>query len=761
MSPAAGGSPTAKGGVVRGRVRASVAAVLVVAVATIAAACAPPGPSGPPLPGPGLQVRAGIEQVYVTGAAQGDEVRVAGPLGDRSPQVVTRSADALGSVVVRDLRQGAEYQVDHPASGTSRRIRVLVADEHPDRSFYAGTTLREGLNYVPMRDGTLLAAVVRPPVGQSLGNGPFPTVVEYSGYQVAAPRDPIYDKVGRLLGIVSGDDPLLPGGETSLGSELVRFAGYATVSVQLRGSGCSGGEADLFDLPSAADGYDVVETVAAQPWVLGSRVGMVGISFSGFSQLATAGTRPPHLAAIAPLSFAGRLWDVGWPGGIRNVGFAEGWLSERQRNAAPAPGPGALPYANALVQTDEYCRRNQELRLQTRDAVGLFQQQSTRTALYDRRDFVTAMGRIDVPVFGALQYQDEQTGAAAMLGLDRLTPRNPRVWMELSDGQHVDAVSPDTVVDLFQFLDLYVARRSPELKLGLYLIQGLVFGDGATKLPFPSLFGLPYDEALRRWEAQPTFRYGFERERGGSGDASGSRWSFRSPTFPPAGTAVQRWYLGPDGTLGTAVPAAGEASWRSDPRARPDTFGTWTTVPAGTGVGFTSAPMERTTTLVGPVAADLWVSSTAADTDLQVTLTEVRPDGSEMLLNSGVQRASQRRLDPAVDTPLVPGHTFTDPSPLPTGVHLVRVQVLPVGHALRAGSRLRVVVGPVGGDKAAWRYGSVDRTAPPTNTLALGGAAPSSVLLPVVEVPGVPSDLPPCPLVGQPCRPYVPAANGG
>jgi putative CocE/NonD family hydrolase len=148
-----------------------------------------------------------------------------------------------------------------------------------------------------------LAATVRPPIGQSLSDGPFPTVIEYSGYQIAAPNEPLIAKVGSLLGLPS--DPLAPGGETDVGSLLVRLAGFAVVSVQMRGTGCSGGESDLFDLPTRLDGYDAVETVAAQPWVKGGTVGMVGISFSGFSQVATAATHPPHLSAVAPMSFVG------------------------------------------------------------------------------------------------------------------------------------------------------------------------------------------------------------------------------------------------------------------------------------------------------------------------------------------------------------------------------------------------------------------------------------------------------------------------
>ena len=52
---------------------------------------------------------------------------------------------------------------------------------------------------------------------------------------------------------------------------------------------------------SLLDGYDVVETIARQPWVLHGRPGMVGLSYPGISQLFVAQLQPPHLAAIAPL----------------------------------------------------------------------------------------------------------------------------------------------------------------------------------------------------------------------------------------------------------------------------------------------------------------------------------------------------------------------------------------------------------------------------------------------------------------------------
>lgn len=70
-------------------------------------------------------------------------------------------------------------------------------------------------------------------------------------------------------------------------------------------------------------------------------------------------------------------------------------------------------------------------------------------------------------------------------------------------------------------------------------------------------------------------------------------------------------------------------------------------------------------------------------------------------------------------------------------------------------------MGPVGGDRSAWAYDSVDATAPPTNTIGLGGPHPSSASFTVVPGVAAPNPLPACNLSGQSCRTYVPASNGG
>jgi hypothetical protein len=755
--------------------RARVAALACTVLVALSAGCAiVPTPSVPdttprPVTSPRADYRVlgGVEQLYVLDALEGDRIDVL----SQGVAVATGVADRFGSLAVRELEQGRTYQVRNRTSGDVRDVRILVADEHPSAETYRATRLREGLNYVPMRDGITLAATVRPPIGQSLSDGPFPTVIEYSGYQIAAPNEPLIAKVGSLLGLPS--DPLAPGGETDVGSLLVRLAGFAVVSVQMRGTGCSGGESDLFDLPTRLDGYDAVETVAAQPWVKGGTVGMVGISFSGFSQIATAATRPPHLSAIAPMSFVGSLYDIAHPGGIFNDGFARTWMAERVASTRPAPAEGALPYANELVRTDARCRDNQRLRLQTRDGDGLIRSEDTFGVVYQRRDFRAWMRDIQVPTFASLQFEDEETSSYAVLSARDLVGANDRVWLNVSSGHHRDAVTPDTITQFFEFLDIYVARQAPSPKLLVNLVSGIIFGEGSDVPPLPTAMAPTLAEARASFEARPRVRVLLELAEGANeGRNRGAAWQLTDSTFPLSDSVERTWYLGDGGTLTDAAGPPAAASYRPDPAARRRDPGPasvasaaafeWTAVAPDAGLGFVSSPLTEDVVALGPAALDLRLSSNAADTDVAVVITEVRPDGQEMLVGTGVQRASMRDVDPARSTATVPAFTLVGARPLEGGVAEVPVQVLPMGHVFRAGSRIRVLVTAVNGDRERWTYDSVvpaGRSV--TDTIHLGAATPSSITFTLSPRRGYPAASLPCPAAAKPCRPYTPMLNGG
>ena len=91
----------------------------------------------------------------------------------------------------------------------------------------------------------------------------------------------------------------------------------------------------------------------------------------------------------------------------------------------------------------------------------------------------------------------------------------------------------------------------------------------------------------------------------------------------------------------------------------------------------------------------------------------------------------------------------------------MRVPIYPVAHAFRAGSRIRVTVQATGGDRPRWDFATLDRGRT-RNTIALGGARASSLVLPVLAGARAGAPLPaPTALRGQPSRAYRPASNGG
>jgi hypothetical protein len=188
----------------------------------------------------------------------------------------------------------------------------------------------------------------------------------------------------------------------------------------------------------------------------------------------------------------------------------------------------------------------------------------------------------------------------------------------------------------------------------------------------------------------------------------------------------------------------------------------WTQNPAGTAASYITAPLTGNTVVIGGGALQAWVKSQARDVDLQVTVSEVRPDGLETYVQSGWLRASGRKLDSRKSTLLAPVPSFRrkDAAPLPRGKFAkVIVPLYYEGHAYRAGSRIRVTISAPSGDQPVWAFGRAVPRGATSVTIGHGASMPSRLVLPVVPGVSVPTGLPPCPgLRGEPCRTYQPAS---
>ena len=365
---------SAEDGQVRGA-RGPLAVVVVTLLALVGSAEAQAGVA--------LTARGSVEQVYVTGATPGKELT----LLHKGDVVGTRTVGALGGAVFRKVEPGGGYTVEQ-GGAESKRVKVITGrPKPPSKSIYNQPLPAGGYGYIEMRDGVKLAATVHLPGPPE--DGPYPTFVEYSGYATADPDGP-----------ESGIQPV---------AELL---GYAVVDVSMRGTGCSGGAFDFFERLQALDGYDAIETVARQPWVLHGKVGMMGISYGGISQLFVAATRPPSLAAITPLSVIDETLTTLYPGGILNTGFAFEWAVDRVEDGQPASATTGQPYAWEQIQGgDAICADNQTLHP---EAVNLIRKirhnEHYRPQVADPLAPATFVKKINVPVFMACQWQDEQTG---------------------------------------------------------------------------------------------------------------------------------------------------------------------------------------------------------------------------------------------------------------------------------------------------------------------------------------------------------------
>jgi len=724
----------------------------------IAAACAAvllaaPAALGAPV------VRGSVEQVHVTGAPPGARA----VLLHRGDRVATRRAGRQGGVVFRHVRPGRGYRVRVGQGRPSRAVRVLSTRAAPPSTRrYAQRLPAGGYGYLTTRDGTKLAVNVTLP--GPADQGPYPTLVEYSGYGYANPA----------------------GGESSI-QAVLRLLGYAVVDVNMRGTGCSGGAFDYFEPLQGLDGYDVVETVARQPWVLHGKVGMAGVSYGGISQLFVAATRPPSLAAITPLSVIDSTQTTLYPGGILNTGFALSWARDRVHDARPASPTGGQAWALERIRAgDEVCERNQALHDQAVDLIAKTRaNRFYRPRIADPLAPIMFVDRIRVPTFLACQWTDEQTGGHCPALASRFTGTD-RAWFTFTNGVHTDSLDPATFNRWFDFLELYVARRKPVLPAaaaaGAGAIYQAVLGVPDQTLPPDPIRDQPdFASALAAFEAQPRVRILFDNGAGSPmAGAPVAAFEQSFPSWPIPGTQARAWHVGPGGTLADAPPAAdGEDRFTWNPKARPATSftgntaggpgGLWTATPTyhwdpnppGTAASWLSAPLAADTAVIGAGAVDLWIQASVPDVDLQVTVTEVRPDGNETFVQNGWLRSSQRALDRARSTELEPVLSLrrATAAPLPPGRFTkVTVPLYYQGHVYRAGSRLRVIVAAPGGDQPVWEFGE---TRPASGTaevrIAHGPGRPSRVLLPVVPSVSVPTPLPPCPgLRGQPCRPAAP-----
>ncbi|MEH3046961.1 CocE/NonD family hydrolase [Sphingomonas adhaesiva] len=560
--------------------------------------------------------------------------------------------------------------------------------------------------YLITRDGTRLRYSVLLPKGK----GPFPTIVNYSGYDPGAIGGAAYLADNTAMSV-------------NLDRTLVEH-GYALFGVNARGTACSEGVFDFLGRDYGRDGRDAIEFIAAQPWSDGA-VGMANWSWAGMSQIATAAERPPHLKAIAPGMVLGDARLDSWaPGGVPAPAFVSGWwefLHDRWASVR----------TSAEAEGDQRCLTQVATNLRTAEAnsvPGILIRHPLRDEYIEERHLAARTANIDVPVLSMEAFQDEAVTSRQGHYHETLDPA--RLWLVQTNGGHDLYESTRFRATLLAFLDRFVKGTA----------------NGFEKRPHVEAW-LESHSAGGDWHAyQEAVQPGFTVE--------GAR-------YPIAARAV-RFALGADGLLSDTAAGAGTPDAYDYPRpgvAVDVDFDAdrWGALPADWRRGslaYTSPPLDRTLLTYGPASADLWVSATASDADLQVTLTEVRPDGQEMFVQRGWLRLSDRMQDDGKATALRPFPLDRPETmvPLTPGEPVLgRVELNKFGHVFRAGSRIRIWIDT----PSAWGgYGFAPVSLPSTNKVWHDAAHPSALVLGVLDGRKVPPSRPRCgSVLKQPCRP--------
>jgi putative CocE/NonD family hydrolase len=419
--------------------------------------------------------------------------------------------------------------------------------------------------------------------------------------------------------------------------------GYVVVAQDVRGRYQSEGEWYPFKHESD-DGYDTVEWAAALPYANG-KVGMFGGSYVGATQFLAAIAKPPHLAGICPNVTASNYHD-GWTyqGGAFEQWFNESWttgLAENTAHRRVDAGQNAVAWTQKLPLTAYPI-------LEMPPAQGLapyfgdWLAHPSYDEYWKQWSIEDHYSQIQVPVFSFGAWYDIFLGG---------TLRN---YTRLKK----EAGTEDARRG--QKLMVYVgghAGGSDSKKVG-----AVDFGD---KLPFEfNEAVLSWYDSLLKGQASATagekpvkiFVMGKnewrEEEDWPLGRAKNTKYYLHS-----AGAAQT---ANGDGTLSTVAPGAEKADqFTYDPADAVPTMGgplcCGPFPPAGLGpqdqikvearkdvLVFTTPALTKDMEVTGPVSLDLYVSSSAVDTDFTGKLVDVWPNGFAQNLTEGILRLRYR-----------------------------------------------------------------------------------------------------------------------
>lgn len=612
-------------------------------------------------------------------------------------------------------------------------LMMAPAPANDPPSFNGGPT-----HFVTLSDGTSIALNVVMPTGYVPGQE-YPAIFEMAGYENGSSSSSGRTVLGELADWWNrhsgrNDQPPLAT-DSHNGTSAFRYDdAYVSVHASVRGTGCSSGEFDLFSSRIGLDGYEIIENwIVKQDWS-NQKVGILGHSYSGITGFRVAATQPPHLTAVSVSGLIDDLYrGITYPGGVSNFGFPLLW-TVGIRPAYDVVGGSVQPYLrHGGDEIAQQCAKNISTRKRTvlNDPVvqGIT---DTDNDWWRARALTTYAPSIDVPIHITGAHQDEQTGPRGFTHLWEMVQGVPKRLL-ITNGDHGTNVDPDEVwQDRKAWMDQWMRGAA----------NPFVADPDDRPTSVRTLF-----EMHKTTGGQVSQGY----KDSVSYPLEDTTWT---PFFMNAGGKLQLSGAGLTGSDSYVTAGPGRQAWSYQAHdERGVTADENLTTPEGPDeLNFLSEPFQANTALVGPMTANLFVSSTAPDTDLFVEVIDHNPaDGSKTYLQRGLLKASHRAILPNLSdhfgTDPVNGGSFmyrpyrphTNPTEITPGqVYEYLVEVFPVGHIFRQGHQLQVKIHTPPAVDSYYVY--VPRRLPAVNTLFHDPARKSRITVPLVPLPqGVPT----------------------
>lgn len=565
---------------------------------------------------------------------------------------------------------------------------------------------------IPMSDGIVLRANVYLPANP----GRYPTVLTATGYNKDA-GTPTGECANSASQGIAGDEPALA------------EKGFAVMVIDDRGTGDSGGKWESWGERTQQDYKEVLNWIQAQSWSNG-RVASTGGSYMGITSLLIAEAdaarvkegKPRAVRAVwADVPMADAYRDVTFQGGSIDTGFIPLWLGLVNVLSDLPPADTAKNPQEAATIYIEHLLGGAEFSGQHIVGASLGEEAAYDGPFYRLRSPVVRASEITVPVV--------ITGG----WWDLFQRGEPLLWESLKN-------SRDRV--LFMSPHYHVSQgpayENPNMKEQWFShwLKGTV--NGVQETPKVNLYPIngTHWEHFTRFPVPLTSYKRFYLSSESSGSAPLSLHDGSLQSKPPAGESGDSAPL-----LPASSPCSRETAQWTAGGASNAVCDTSNNTYEATSLTYTTAPLTAETKITGLITANLWAKLSTTDGTMVAVLSEVEPSGVSTQITAGFLQASQRAVNPSLETygphgiVIRPWHPFTKESQqavTPEEATEYGVEIYPTGAIVPAGDRLRLTIGTANTFTGTPTVPALGQELGGTITVLHGGAHDSYVQLPIV-----------------------------